>query len=612
MKKKSNANLAFISLRVLAGLVAAAFIVFALAVSQSVGEPSSRTSFANPLLLDTPCDPPTCTPSAPFHFITYASDGTEIPTDLYATIPLTAKPVLVMRGAGACYPDASIWSPSSNYHLLVQESLANNDSLPAPFNADRVDGQALLTWLAAQPWCNGRISMLGWSATAIVDYLAVPGATTALVGIQANFGTGDLLNYGLFNGGVLHRETADLLGYPSPSPTVTPSWEDYVGLPVWGNYLITSHDASLAHVAGIERSGWFDVFCQGTLDSFSRLQTAGGSGAFGKQKLVIGPWGHGVGNGTVGELQLLPATDPNYPPSTYDTAWKNAMFNNPPNWTAWNNLPAVRVYVINKTPPWTTYPSWPPPGYEYPLYFNHNGRPGPGNGSLKSGDPAPAAGSVSFTSNPSDPCPTLGGTNNLISCVPCLRPDGTCGSYDQRPIEARDRSDVLVFTSLATGGGMVGRIHADVWIQTDLPDVDVFVRMTDVYPSPDNRSMLMAQGIQRARYRNGACPQPLPSSTPTLVRVDLGSTALVLPAGHKLRVIVSAAAGPSYGGMSTYPLYSINPQNGDEYVSDPPTNRTGTINVLFGGTHASALWIPVLYGTSPPPDRRPNTTPCPN
>jgi uncharacterized protein len=600
MKKKSNANLAFISLRVLAGFLAATFIVFALAVSQSVGESSSRTSSANPLILDTPCDPPTCTPSAPYRFITYATDGTEIWTDLYAT-SLTAKPVLVMRGAGGCPPPASIWSPSSDYHLLVQETLADSDSSPVPFNADHVDGQGLLTWLAAQPWCNGRISMLGWSATGIVDYLAAPGATTALVGIQANFATGDLLNYGLFNGGVLHRETADLLGYPEVTP-----WEDYASLPLWStNYLITQHDASLTHVAGIERSGWFDVFCQGTLDSFSRLQTQGGSGALGKQKLVIGPWGHGVGNGTVGQLQLLPATDPDFPDSTYNTAWHDAMFHN--QWTAWNNLPAVRVYVINKNPPWTTYNTWPPaPGYEYPLYFAS------GN-SLKAGDPAPPAASpVPFTSNPSSPCPTLGGTNNLISCVPCLRPDGTCGPYDQRPIEGR--SDVAVFTSPAGVGGMVGRIHADVWIQTDLPDVDVFVRMTDVYP-PDafhrfERSMLMAQGIQRARYRNGVCAEPLPPNTPTLVRVDLGSMALVWPADHKIRVTVSATAGPSLGS-SLYPLYSINPQNGDEYVGAHP-NRTGTINVLVGGTHPSALWIPVLPASgTPPPDRRPNTTPCP-
>jgi predicted acyl esterase len=51
----------------------------------------------------------------------------------------------------------------------------------------------------------------------------------------------------------------------------------------------------------------------------------------------------------------------------------------------------------------------------------------------------------------------------------------------------------------------VGRIHPDIYIKTSLPDVDVFVRMTDAFP--DGHSPLMAQGIQRARYRSGTCPQ---------------------------------------------------------------------------------------------------------
>jgi predicted acyl esterase len=213
---------------------------------------------------------------------------------------------------------------------------------------------------------------------------------------------------------------------------------------------------------------------------------------------------------------------------------------------------------------------------------------------------------VTFTSNPDFPCPTLGGTNNLISCTEL---GGTCGPYDQREIEAR--SDVLVFTSLPGTAWIVGRIYADVWIQTDLPDVDVFVRMTDV--SPDGNSRLMAQGIQRARYRNGVCPQPLDLTQPKKIRVDLGSTALVLPgnpANHKLRVIVSAAAGASYHSLGLPPLYDINPQNGDE-ISGLHPNRAGSITVRFGTDYPSALVIPVPTGQTLPPDRRPNTTPCP-
>jgi hypothetical protein len=75
-------------------------------------------------------------------------------------------------------------------------------------------------------------------------------------------------------------------------------------------------------------------------------------------------------------------------------------------------------------------------------------------------------------------------------------------------------------------------------------------------------------------------------------------------------VIVSASAGASAGSPEgTPPLYDVNPQNGDEYIGGP-ANRTGSINVLFGKNHPSALYIPVPTGQTPPPDRRPNTQPC--
>ena len=60
--------------------------------------------------------------------------------------------------------------------------------------------------------------------------------------------------------------------------------------------------------------------------------------------------------------------------------------------------------------------------------------------------------------------------------------------------------------------------------------------------------------------------------------------------GHKVRVIVSAAAGPSLGA-GLPPLYDINPQNGDEYSGLHP-NGSGSITILFGTGNPSALVIP--------------------
>jgi hypothetical protein len=319
-------------------------------------------------------------------------------------------------------------------------------------------------------------------------------------------------------------------------------------------------------------------------------------------KLVIGPWTHGGGNS--GQINFPNSTIDHANIAAYDAAWQAGVFQD--NWSAWNGLPAVKVYLMNATPgsEWTIYNTWPPPAQELTFYFTVTN----GVGGL-SGVPQTGVGQLPFTSNPSSPCPTLGGINNLESCATAS--PVPCGPWDQRLIESRN--DVVVFTSSQLSGTVVGRMYADVWIQTTLPDVDVVVRMTDVYPN-NGPSMLMAQGIQRARYRNGSvCPQPAPLSSPTRVRVDLGSTAYVFNAGHKLRVIVSAAAGPNKAGTPP-PVggYSINPQNGDEYIGEFGHNPTvGSISVLADPGQASALVVPQATPGSTPPDRRPNTTPCP-
>jgi predicted acyl esterase len=603
MKKKSVSKLAFLSLRILPALVAAAFIAFALALPYAV----SQT--------------PSCTPSgtAQWHGASTPSPSPPLLwTDFYFLADLSApKPVLVWRGCNAASGTGNFcpfWPEGSVYHMVVQDirgdCLAGNFNGDMLFKYDQDDGHALLDGINTQHWgMSGHLAMIGWSNGGIVAYLAAPDAPTALTGIQPHFATGDLLNYGLFNGGVWHQE----IPWPVDLPAGT-AWKDYVALGIWNKYLITDDDATRANVAGLHVGGWFDVFGQAILDTSSRLQKAVGPSQ-GRQKVVIGPWGHG--EGVVGQIPFPSASGDdaglqlNGP---YDTAWKQCVFQG--NCTAWNNtLPAVKVYVMSPDPTpsgvWTTYTTWPPPAQEKTFYFTA------GHGLSASHQ---VSGQLTFTSDPSDPCPTYGGINNFASCTEIR---GTCGPYDQTQIEARQVTpgDVVVFTSnqdpLSNGGPIVGRMYADVWIKTNLPDVDVFVRMTDVYPAPDNRSMLMAQGIQRARYRSGgACPQLLVPDQATKIRVDLGSTALALKPGHKLRVIVSAAAGHS---LNSYldPLYSVNPQNGDEYIGAHPKIK-GSINVLVGGDrvngyHESALVVPQATGQSAPPDHRPpKPTPCPH
>jgi putative CocE/NonD family hydrolase len=152
-----------------------------------------------------------------------ARDGTLLVTDIYLK-DSTRRPVLVMRGCDMrckVVPNlAYIWPTNAAYDLVVQD--IRGDCLGGAFSgdllysADRDDGQDLLDYIVQQPWANGYIAMQGWSNQGILAYLAAPGAGAALRGIQTHYATGDLLNYGLFNGGVLHNEIPFPVDIPLP------------------------------------------------------------------------------------------------------------------------------------------------------------------------------------------------------------------------------------------------------------------------------------------------------------------------------------------------------------------------------------------------------------
>src|SRR5690349_11469772 len=107
-----------------------------------------------------------------------ASDGkTMLATDLYLK-DNAPRPVLVMRGgnarAGVASGIASLWPTSAPFHLVAQDIRGSGQSqgMESLFEEDGGDGRALLDYLDKQTWSNKRVSMMGWSNGAIVDYLA--------------------------------------------------------------------------------------------------------------------------------------------------------------------------------------------------------------------------------------------------------------------------------------------------------------------------------------------------------------------------------------------------------------------------------------------------------
>ena len=144
---------------------------------------------------------------------------------------------------------------------------------------------------------------------------------------------------------------------------------------------------------------------------------------------------------------------------------------------------------------------------------------------------------------------------------------------------------MLVFTSevLAQPVHVMGRVTARIWIRPDTPDLDLSVRLTDVYP--DGRSMLILDGIQRARMRLADDEEHfLTPGVPVEIEVDLWSTAMVFNSGHRIRV---AIAGTNWN------RFERNTNDGGDL--NDPNYVVAYPDILFGPDYPSSIELPIPF-----------------
>ena len=182
---------------------------------------------------------------------------------------------------------------------------------------------------------------------------------------------------------------------------------------------------------------------------------------------------------------------------------------------------------------------------------------------------------VSYSYDPRNPVPTVGGNNLVLDQ----------GPYDQSSVW--DRSDVLVYQTdpLESDLAVAGNIWLRLYASSNRFDTDFTGKLVDIYP--DGRKMLVIDGILMARHRLGYDVDSLLSPGQVYeFMVDLWPTAYMWPAGHRLGLAVSS---------SNHPRYRANPN-----VPDAPGTETDTLTatntVYQDSSHPSALLLPVING----------------
>jgi len=207
-----------------------------------------------------------------------------------------------------------------------------------------------------------------------------------------------------------------------------------------------------------------------------------------------------------------------------------------------DTLPRVRYYTMGENR-WNAASAWPPPAAEMVTYYlRSDGGANTLHGDGRLDRERPPAGELpdTFTYDPMDPVPSLGGN------VCCIGGAIDAGAFDQQRLEA-ERQDILVYTTepFPDGVEVTGTVEVTLYVSSDARDTDFTVKLLDVHP--DGRAYNLDETIQRARYREGYDRQVFMQPGEVYqVRVGPMSTSNFFGSGHRIRIEVSSSNFPRF------------------------------------------------------------------
>ena len=554
-------------------------------------------------------------------------DGVKLRADVYRPDDNSSHPVLLARlpyNKDLSPISLSLLSPiraaRRGYVVVVQDTRGRfkSDGQFSFFAGEAEDGYDTVAWCAAQPWSSGQVGMYGASYFGATQWLAATATPPALKAIVPTITSSDYYEGWTYQGGAFQQGfiqfwtagmATETLTRLSDAPADARSklygsifgmHKAYWGLPLadfppatvpglidhyrewlrhpalddyWERVRIESKYEQI-DVAALHIGGWYDIFLEGTLRNFAGMRAKGKSArARQKQRLVVGPWLHGLFDRVVGEVDFGPGVLPDAVDlGGLHLQWFDHCLRDQPD----NGVP-VRIFVMGANV-WRNEHEWPlarAVPTRYYLTSSGSANSARGNGQLLSQPPTREA-SDTFLYDPERPVPTWGGCTLMPGAQ-------SAGPRDQRPVEERD--DVLVYTSapLTEPTEVTGPVEAIIYAATDGRDTDFTAKLVAV--APDGRALNLCDGIVRARYRNSlARAELLEPGRVYEYHIQLGSTSYMFAPGYSIRLGVSS---------SNFPRFDRNLNTGGDFATES-RGRPAVQRVFHGGARASCVVLPLV------------------
>ncbi|MCG5514528.1 MULTISPECIES: CocE/NonD family hydrolase [unclassified Ectothiorhodospira] len=404
------------------------------------------------------------------------------------------------------------------------------------------DGLEILSWIAAQPWCSGKVGLFGlsWGGFNGLQLAALqPPELGAVISVcSSDDRYADDVHY---MGGCLLTDNlswaSTMFGFNScpPDPLVVGErWRDMwlerlEGSGLWiHNWLqhqrrddfwrhaSVCEDYDAIQVPVMAVSGWADGYSNTVFRLMRHLK--------GPRRGLVGPWGH--------KYPHMGGPGP-----TIDFLGECVRW-----WDHWlkgidrqvEQDPMLRVWMHDRRNPllpettggWVAEPHWPSPAIRSREYHLHNGRLVPAEDDMGESDTVTIQSPLSV---------------GLFAGKWCSYAEITDLPSDQR----LEDGGALVFDTqpLEEDVQMLGAAEMDLEISADKPVAMVAVRISEL--APDDRATRVTFGILNLTHReNHENPTELEPGRPYPVTVRLNEVAQRFRAGHRIRVAVSSSYWP--------------------------------------------------------------------
>ncbi len=459
--------------------------------------------------------------------------------------------------------------------------------------AEQEDGYDAIEWLAAQPFCDGHVNMMGISYGGFTSLQVSTLQPPHLTSIIPMYFTDDRYTDDCHYRGGLLRQYYDVSFYGNfmvaynalpPYPEWSDDWAS-----VWSEHLEHNEPyllkwlrhqtdgpywrhGSVADIADritcpvFMIGGWRDGYPNPPLRLYGALGVP--------RKLIVGPWNHNVPDVAVPG----PRIDHLHEVVRWLDHWckgrDTGIMEDPPvvvYMQHWERPDADRLDAAGS---WRAETAWPAPGAgRMTLALAPDGRlePAAGPGGEVNGGAGPGSDELQYVA-------AVGVTAGLWSGG---LPFGQPG--DQRPDEAFS----LVYTTdpLEEDVHVLGRPTVELHISSSASVIGFALSLSDV--APDGSSHLVAKGMLNAtRRRSLTEPEPLVPGEIYELAIEIDCAAWRFERGHRIRLAVANADWPNVW----------------------PTPEPATSRVYRGADHPSRLHLPTVpaRGSAEPPEFRPS------